>query len=332
MGGACIALLLALLAQPIERVVVTTAGPLDTQRLSDALHVYLDEFGIVIQSGPADQAQDLRQRMAAARRLGETVRAVAVIRAEGDGRDTVEIELDDLTTQKTLIASVPKPPRDEDLYRTLALKIQALLRATLSEASGRLDPRSPAGRLAADNPGANEPGAALAGRVALEAGYQALSLAAAGVVLQGLSVVASWRLGHRFDLALGTAALGTVHERSGAVQAFTQIVPLFAAARARWRAGRLELLAGPSAEAALASVNTVSSSDTVSVRSSRDVILALGVEGELRLAVGGPFVLFARGDAFAVLEAPSYDVEGVSVLDTSRLHLAISAGLGIVFP
>ena len=330
MGGACVALLLAVLSQPVDRIVVTTAGPLDAQRLSDALHVYLDEFGIAIDSGPAAEGQDLRQRMAAARLLGETVRAVAVLRAEGDSRDTVEIELDDLTTHKTLIASVPKPPRDEDLYRTLALKIQALLRATLSEARQTLDPRSAAGRLAAEARPPIDTSAALDGRLALEAGYQALSLTAAGALLQGLSAVASWRVGHRFDLALGTAALSTVRISRDGVDAVAEIVPLFVAARARWRWQRVELLAGPAGEAALASVTTVSA--TLPVRSPRNLLFALGIEGELRVAVGGPFELFARGDVFAVLDAPSYDVSGMSILDTSRLHLAASTGLGIVFP
>ncbi|MES1206559.1 MAG: hypothetical protein ABUS79_11545 [Pseudomonadota bacterium] len=333
MGSACFALLLALQAQPAQRIVVTTTAPLDAQRLSDALHVYLDEFGIAIESRPADQAQDIRQRMTAARRLGETVRAVAVIRAEGDGRDSIEIELDDLTTQKTLIASVPKPPRDEDLYRTLALKIQALLRATLSEARQTLDPASAEGRLIAgegSGTAATRGAAALGGRLSLEAGYQALSLAAAGVVLHGLSAVGAWRVRGRFDVALGTAALGTMRASNGGVDAVAEIVPIFAAARVRWAWGRVQLLAGPAGEAALASVTAFSA--TVPVRSARNVILALGVEGELRVAVGGPFDLFARGDALAVLEAPSYDVGGVSILDTSRLHLAASLGVGVVFP
>ncbi|HXU65267.1 MAG TPA: hypothetical protein VN962_26390, partial [Polyangia bacterium] len=122
MSSAWVALLLALASQsPPEKIVVTATGPVDAQRLSDALAVYLGEFGIDVQNAPADDAGDLRAHMASARRLGESVRAVAVIRAASDSPDAVEIELDDLTTHKTLIASIPKPPRDEDLYRTLAL-------------------------------------------------------------------------------------------------------------------------------------------------------------------------------------------------------------------
>ncbi len=85
MSGAWVALLLALAAQPQpERIVVTAAGALDAQRLSDALGVYLGDLGIRVESAPAEEAVDLRARMAAARRLGESVRAVAVVHAAGD--------------------------------------------------------------------------------------------------------------------------------------------------------------------------------------------------------------------------------------------------------
>jgi hypothetical protein len=332
MSGAWVALLLALGTQPQpERIVVTAGGTLDAQRLSDALRVYLGELGMQIETAPSEAAGDIRARMTADRQLGESVRALAVVHAAGDSPDAVEIELDDLTTQKTLIASVPRPPRDEDLYRTLALKIQALLRATLSEARGSLDPRSAAGRLAADETLAASPASDnLSGRLALEVGYQALSLAAAGVTLQGLSAVGSWKLGRRFDVALGTAALGSTRLSANGVVAVAQIVPLFAAARVRWRWSRIQLMAGPSAELAMASVTAVS--DTVPVRSSRDMIVALGGQAELRLELVGPFGLYGRADALGVVDAPAYDAGGSSILDTSRLHLAFSAGLGLVFP
>lgn len=333
MSSAWVALLLALASQsPPEKIVVTATGPVDAQRLSDALAVYLGEFGIDVQYAPADDTGDLRAHMASARRLGESVRAVAVIHAASDSPDAVEIELDDLTTHKTLIASIPKPARDEDLYRTLALKIQALLRATLSEARGTLDPRSAAGRLAADEtvvsagPGVNGAGR----RLSLEAGYQALSLAAAGRTLHGLSAMVSWSVGPRLDLALGTAALGSTPVSGNGGNAVAQIVPVFAAARLRLSWRRAACLAGPSVEVALASITAVNGS--VPLRSSSDVILALGGQAELRVMVGGPFDLYVRGEALGVVEAPSYDVSGMSILDTSRLHLMAGGGLGIVLP
>lgn len=334
MSGAWVALLLALANQPQpERIVVTAAGTLDAQRLSDALRVYLGEFEIQIDGAPPDTAQDIRTRMMAARRLGESVRAVAVIHAGGERPDAVEIELDDLTTQKTLIASVPKPARDEDLYRTLALKIQALLRATLSEARDTLDPRSAAGRLAAQETvvATPEAGGTGGGRLSLEAGYAALSLTAAGATMHGLAVFGSWNVSRRFELAVGTAVLGNKHLSNDSVQVVAGIVPVFVAARARWRWRRMELLAGPSVEAALASITPVSQSDTVQVRSARNVILAAGAQAELRVWLAGPLVWYERAEALGVIDAPSYDVGGMPVLDMSRLHLTGSLGVGLVF-
>src|SRR5437868_4288381 len=173
------AALLMIHGQALDRIVVTTAPPLDSERLADALRVYLGEFGITVEVAPADETDDLRQRIADARHLGESVRAVAVIRAEPGTPDEVGIELTDLATDKTLIASMPKAARDEDLYRTLALKIQAILRATLSEARASLDPHSAVGRLMSESPptiaappAAPSP-AAPPGPLSLQVGYEA---------------------------------------------------------------------------------------------------------------------------------------------------------------
>ena len=77
--------------------------------------------------------------------------AVAVIRAERGAPGAIDVEMLDLATDKALLATVPRPARDEDLYRALALKIQAMLRATLSEERARLPPDA-LGRLAATTP------------------------------------------------------------------------------------------------------------------------------------------------------------------------------------
>ena len=119
MTGACTVLTaLALLrAQAVDQIIVTAAPSIDAQRLADALRVYLDEFGIQVETRPAGEADDLRKRIDDARQLGEALRAVAVVRAEHGPRGLVEIELIDLATSKALVVSVPLPERDEDLYR-----------------------------------------------------------------------------------------------------------------------------------------------------------------------------------------------------------------------
>ena len=147
-----VASLLAVMpAELPDSVVVTAAPPLDSQRLADALRTYLDEFGIRVQVAPATAGGDLRTQLDDARHLGESVRAVAVVRAEREVRGEIEVELYDLATDKALVAAVRRPARDEDLYRALALKVQAILRATFSEARGDLQPGSPVGRMLAAN-------------------------------------------------------------------------------------------------------------------------------------------------------------------------------------
>jgi hypothetical protein len=320
------AALLLVQAQAPERIVVTTAPPLDTQRLADALRVYLGEFGIEIEVAAPAAAEDLRQRIAESRRLGQSVRAVAVIHAQPDTPDEVEIEVTDLATDKTLIAGMPRAARDEDLYRTLALKIQAILRATLSEARATLDPQSAVGRLVSAGPAPPPP----RGPLALEAGYGALSLSTAGIVLQGLAVSATYSFPRRIDVSLATALLDSSEVSSGGVNAVARLVPVFVGARARLLKSPVALSIGPSAELGIASVTAFS--QTVSVRSSTDILLALGAEAEASLRVWGPAWVYLRGGAFWVVDGPRYDIEGMPVLDTSRLQVSLGAGVGVRFP
>ena len=81
-AGTVLTALALLRAQAVDQIVVTAAPSIDAQRLADALRVYLDEFGIQVETRPAGEADDLRKRIDDARQLGEALRAVAVVRAE----------------------------------------------------------------------------------------------------------------------------------------------------------------------------------------------------------------------------------------------------------
>ena len=105
-------------------VVITASAPVNPERLADAVRAYLTEYGIRVDTAGVGAPGDLRRQLADARSTGEAVRAVAVVRAEPGAPGWIEIELVDLATQKALVTSVPRPPRDEDLYRALALKIR----------------------------------------------------------------------------------------------------------------------------------------------------------------------------------------------------------------
>jgi hypothetical protein len=166
----------------------------------------------------------------------------------------------------------------------------------------------------------------------LQAGYEALSLSASGVVLQGAALTATYSLRTRLDLFLGTALLASTHLSSGGVDAgaIASVLPVLFGVRVRWTRQRVELAVGPVAEVGVTSVTAINS--PVPLRSSRDILLALGGEGELRLRISGPAWGYLRAGALGVLDGPRYAIEGVPVLDTSQLQLSLSAGVGLRFP
>ena len=79
MTAAWIVLAAVLGTQAVDQIVVTTAPPMDAQRLADALRVYLDEFGIRVETRAAADGGDLRKRLDDARQLGEASRSSSSI-------------------------------------------------------------------------------------------------------------------------------------------------------------------------------------------------------------------------------------------------------------
>jgi hypothetical protein len=325
---------------PID-IVVTAAPPLDSQRLADALRTYLDEFGIRVEVADADAAvdgatnaaatNDLRRQLSDSRRIGEAVRAIAVVRAEAGARGAIEIELVDLATEKVLIAQVTRPARDADLYRALALKIESGLRATLSEAPERLGPREGIARLVSSAARAGGGGAGAAAprpsRLGVETGYALLAFPLAGIDLQGLSFSVGFSPRPWLELTLGSAVLSSIGTEARGVVAVGTVIPLLAAARLRVAGGRGEVLAGPVVEVAYVGVKP--SSATTPVRATRDVLPAVGLDVEGRLWVGASAWLFARFLTLGVLVGNGYRVDGQLILDTSRVELAATTGLGV---
>ena len=338
-----------------DTVVVTAAAPLDSQRLADALRTYLDEFGIHVEVAPATADGDLRKQLDDARHLGEAVRAVAVVRVEREMPGQVEVQLIDLATDKALVVTVRRPARDEDLYRALALKIQAVLRATLSEARAEIAPESAVGKLVAANDAAASPppagprappdplatvsrsldtalehpasrGSPRTG-LALATGYAVVSFPVGGLVLQGVEVGGAVRPERWLELTLGVAALGSVRAEGIGVDAVLSVIPVSAAALLRLAQRRTELLFGPSA--ALAVVSVSPSSMTLPVHATRNVIFGLGAQAEGRVRAWETAWIFARASALAVPLGERYDVSGTPILDTSRFELSAVAGLGV---
>ena len=312
-------------------VVVTAAPPVDVERLADALRTYLVDYGIRVDTASVGAAPegDLRRQLGEVRRTGEAVRAVAVVRAETRSPGSIEIELVDLATEKTLLTTVPRAARDEDLYRALALKIQALLRSTLSEEPGRLAAGSGLARWA-EPPRVAAPAPVVETAslgLSLETGYAGVSFPLGGLTLQGVGVAASLAVQPWLELGLGGAALGSVRSMAREVVVDAAVVPLMAVARFHRSFSRYDLLAGPLLEVAIASVATTSGG--TAGHASRDLVFAMGGEVEGRLRVGSAVWLYLRPSALGIISGPYYVVEGRTVADTSRLQLGLAAGIGV---
>ena len=115
-------------------VVVTAAPPVDAARLAETLRPYLDDSAVEVRVAPAVAPGELRAQLAGLRDTGVDWRALAAIRVSQSDARTLEIQLVDLVSDKTLVASVPAVAHEADRYRVLALKIQGLLRSAFYEA------------------------------------------------------------------------------------------------------------------------------------------------------------------------------------------------------
>jgi hypothetical protein len=309
-------------------LVVTASPPVDAQRLGDALRSYLDGYGIVIESAPAAPAADLREQISATRRAGESWRAIAAVRVGHGDPEAVEIELVDLVTDKSLVVALARPPRDEDLYRALALKIHAVLRATLSDESApRARDLPEIARLVAAPAPAVPATTPPPHRLALEAGYLAFAFPLGGPTMQGLALGGSFRARRWLELAAGTAVLTSVSARAQDVSVDASLWPLFMTALLRAETGRFQALAGP--RALLARTRISASSSSTPVQSPADLLVAAGLAIEGRLDLGTATWLYIAAGASAVVLGERYKVGGVPVVDTSRAEASASVGLGV---
>jgi hypothetical protein len=305
-------------------LVLTASEPLDVERLADALRTYLDEFAVDVRTAPPVPRGDLRGELEATASLGESVRAWAVVRIADDAPGSAEIEVVDRVTAKSLVTSVPRPRRDEDLYRAVALKVQSLLRASLAEPSAAVASSPVLERLSAGSapPPAQEH---LSG---IETSLAVVGFPSGRVVQEGLAVAFARRVWQqRIELVLGVQALSSIDARSGEVSASIRRVPLSLAARLVRRTERWEASAGIVAEAAFVSIDT--SSSMLSVRSGWSVAPALGGEVGARLRLGARASLGVRVAALGVIVGQRFTAQGQPLATLSGLEIAGQAGVGV---
>jgi hypothetical protein len=325
-GGAGVSRGAAPAAVNLERpiVVLTASEPLDAERLADALRTYLDEFAVDVRTAPAVPRGELRGELEATAGLGEPVRAWAVVRIADAAPGSAEIALVDRVTGKSLVTSVPRPPRNEDLYRAVALKVQSLLRASLAEPSPVVASSPVLARLSA----VSSPVAAQDHVFGLEASFAIVGFPNDHMVQEGLAVALTRRFSQqRLELALAVEALSGLEVRSAAVSATITRVPVSIAARLVRRRTRWEITAGIVGEAAFTTIRPTSS--TLSVRSGRSVPPALGGDVGARVRLGERAWLGARVAAFGVIVGQHFTAQGRPLATISGVEVAATTGLGV---
>lgn len=324
------ALLLALSAYARAQppvVLVTARPPLDGERLADALRTYLDGYSIDVKVGPSAEG-DLRAQLEAARAAGERVRALAVLRIADAEPATVEIQLVDRLTHKSLIAEVARAGRDEDFYRSVALKVQALLRSTLSEQPAEVIAAAPTLAPLIAPTVAAPPPRPPPHRLSLEVAYSILSYPTGGLVHQGVAIDARVELGRLVELSFGTAALAPVSGQTREVTALLHSIPIAAGAGVHLRRPRLEGAIGAVAELLVQAVDANGSA--TAVRSPVSVAGGLGAQASGRVRIARVVWLYVRGAVLGLVGGTGrYLVSGQPILERGSLQVSVEAGVGV---
>ncbi len=306
-----------------HRVVVTAAPPIDADRLAEAMRAYLDEFSVDVVTAPAAIDDDLRAQLDATNASGAQVGAIVSIRVAGGRAGTIEIALVDRMDDKALVTTLSRPPLDSDLYRALALKMQALLRSALYERHEALAAEAPAlSRLVAAPVASPRPR-----RLALDAGYALVSFPLDGAIEHGVAINLRVALGRFFELGLGVDVVAPLNVTSQDVGAVIVTVPIELRGAVRGSRGRWQGAIAAIAEALVVSMDASSASAMVRSDLTAAAGLGLGLSGRVRIA--GPLSLYAEASAVGLLDGPRYFVRGQLLADLSRLQVNASAGLAV---
>jgi hypothetical protein len=319
-----VALLLPSLARGENHtLMVSAAPPLDGQRLADTLGTYLDSYSIEVRAVPPIASSDLREQLERTASAASAARAIAGVRIGDSNGKAIEIQVVDRITGKTLLATVDRPSREEDLYRTVALKVQSLLRSTLFEAPAKLEATPALARLVATT----APPTPRARRLFLEAGYALVSFPIGAVVQQGVGLQLRLALRRPFEIFLGVDALGPVTAQRSDVTAVLSTVPIRLGAAAHLRRGRFDGALGIVGEVLVVALNATSTTSEVSSYLSATPALGAQLLGRIRLTeVLG---IYLRSSVMGLLLADSFTVRGENVIELAGLQVDAQAGLAV---
>jgi hypothetical protein len=349
--------------------VVLWLGPfessaLDSAALLEAVSVYTRDLSLETRT-----ATDVPLPTPAARLAGVDAAAGAAIRAHGarvgfwcepgpDATTTALIIVDrqgHLAVRTVASAGLDGP----ELYRAVALKLRAVLAATIGPEAAAISGEAPGPPASSAAPAVVVPASTSAatvadpagrggvaviaaaappvergrGRFFVAAGYRISTPLRSGAIQQGIAAEAGAHLGQALELTLGTAIETrlTASSSAGTVSLFDLPIDV----EARWVHGgpRLSGLSrvswGGGAFAAIHLSWATATASTGGQQTSFDLGGAVGIAALMRGALGRGIAGQARLYAELPLPSTTYWVQGAPVLDVGA---RVGLGLSLVFP
>lgn len=294
--------LCSLLAGSVQAAVlhISAEPPLSVERLADALRSYVEDVELDIAPPEREGAVSPGVVEISLRRLGATDDEVELVMVDGE---------------ETILSRLPRAMRSEDLYRTAALKVHALLER-------RTSPPAPP----ADSLGVRE-GAEPSlppQRFMLDAGF-AVFVPSAGPVREGLRLAAGLRLAQRGHILLGAYIEPGQSSRVNGIDVSAWELPILLAAGLDWHQGTWSGWTDVVGHAALRRV----SAKSPDIVANSEVALAPRVGGStgLGFAVGQGLRLHAQVSLLATLADRRYRVDGQVVWPSARALGVIELGL-----
>lgn len=294
----------SLLASSAQAAVlrISAEPPLSVERLADALRSYVEGAELEIALEPAK-----RDGVAATPGVVEIS-----LRRLGTTDDEVELVLID--GEETILSRLPRAMRIEDLYRSAALKVHALL-----------ERRSSAPTLPVDPLGVREAAVFTPPeRLMLDAGFAVLA-PSAGPVRSALRLAAGLRLAQRGHLLLGAYIESGQSSRVNDIDVSTWELPLLLQAGLDWHQGTWSGWVDVVGHAALRRVSA--KSPDIDSRSAIALSPRAGGCTGLGFAIGQGLRLQAQVSLLATLADTRYRVDGQTVSPSAKVLGVIEVGL-----
>jgi hypothetical protein len=286
---------------------VSAEPPLSGVRLGDALRSYVDGAEVTIEPFTGEAGGEPTESVTVAITLQKS-------RMAGEDAEVVLVD-----GEETIVARLPGALRTEDLYRTAALKVQALLQRRVSAASGM----AMAGVL-------NDHAASIApadrSRLVLDADL-AMVVPTSGPAREALHLGGGLQLGQRWRLGLGTYLEPLQTADAQGIRVTTREIPVCFSLGFAWRTGLWQGWLEGVGHAAIRKI----SAEAAGIVSNSDIAVSprAGVAVGVALAIAPGVRAHARISALAVLADARYRVDGQVVWPASRA--LILAELGFQF-